>query len=61
MPGEIAERDANGPWMALVSAVLGSALAHAAARPRVLRLVPLLGSVALAFGVWYAGAVVYAG
>lgn len=47
--------------MALVSAVLGSALAQATVRRRVLRLVPVLGSAALAFGAWYAAAVVYAG
>ena len=39
--------------MALMSAAVGGALNAAAARRQLLRAVPALGSIALAFGAWY--------
>jgi ABC-type nickel/cobalt efflux system permease component RcnA len=39
--------------MALVSAAVGGALNAAAARRRLVRAIPALGSAALAFGAWY--------
>src|SRR5436190_1153694 len=39
--------------MALMSAAVGGALNAATARRRVVRAIPVLGSLALAFGAWY--------
>ena len=39
--------------MALLSAAVGGALNAAKARRRLARAIPVLGSLALAFGAWY--------
>jgi hypothetical protein len=44
--------------MALVSSVFGYVLARDAVARRLIRMVPILGSATLVFGVWYALAAV---
>jgi ABC-type nickel/cobalt efflux system permease component RcnA len=46
--------------MALMSAAFGRALEAAAARRRLARAIPALGSLALAFGAWYLAAALQA-